>query len=93
MADVFEELVLDKRSEGGSSFGVARRTDTPLFARQSKKALASAPYALEAGEARFDRATIEVASDDGIDEAAPIAVLFFEALLPDCLDVVVVRLH
>ena len=93
MTDVFEELVLDKRSEGGSSFGVARRTDTPLFAGESKKTLASAPHALESGEARFDRATIEVATDDGIEEATPIAVLFLEALLPDCLDVVVVRLH
>ncbi len=93
MADVFEELVLEKGGESGSSFGIARRTDASLFAAECQKALASAPQALEPGEARFDRATIEVASDDGIDETAPIAVFFLEALLPQSLDVLVVGLE
>jgi hypothetical protein len=63
------------------------------LAGESEQALASAVIALEPGEARLRDSTVKVTNHNRVDEASPEAVFFFESLLPNGLDIVVVGLE
>jgi len=91
--DVFEKLVLEKGGEGGSALCVTGRAETSLFAAQCQQLFRSASVALQSCETGFDGAAVKVAGDDLIDEPSPETEFSLEAVLPECLDVVVVGLE
>jgi hypothetical protein len=92
MGNVLEDFVVQKSGKGGGSLRVARGTDIPLATREQEQPLGTTHVASKPGEATFRRRTVEVTSDRGVGEASPPAVSPLEAVLPEALDVLVVRL-
>ncbi|GEM_PF-6614042 len=93
MTDVFQKLIGEKDGKGGGPLRITRRIDAPLFAGEGEQMYYRTCIASQFCEASFCGSTIEVACNDGVDEAPPESVLFLEALLPDSLDLFVVALE
>ena len=59
---------------------------------EHEQPLGTAGVTTKPGETTFRRGTIEITSDCGVGEASPPSVGLLEAVLPEALDVLVVRL-
>ncbi len=84
--NVGENLVLKHLGENRRTLGTARRTEPPGFAGEGHEKLETAPWTNDAGETRFEQATIEILVDGSFVEASPETVSPFESLLPLDLD-------
>jgi len=90
--DVFEHFVVEESGKSCGSLCITRRADTSLPTGEHEQPLATTRTATKPGEATFRRGTIEVTSHHGVGEASPASVGLLEAVLPEALDVLVVRL-
>ena len=64
-----------------------------MAGRRARAIFRTTCLASKSCETCFDGAAIEVACDDGVDEAPPVSVLVFKTLFPCGLDVFVVELE
>ena len=90
--DVLEDFVMEEGCEGRGALGITGGTDAPLATGEQEEPLGATGVTTKSCETAFWRRAVEVAGHYGVGEASPPSVGLLETVLPERLEVVVVRL-